>query len=90
MITQPNLGHAVRALNALAPEAGDVRLGTLIINLITQYNALQADMVALRTKYNALLAHIDTGNVAGIGNTNVANFGQAALTSAAASMLGSL
>jgi hypothetical protein len=83
MITQPNLGHAVRALNALAPEAGDVRLGNFLIAIVTAHNQLQADHNALRAQYQALIAHMDAGNVAGLGNAHVANYSAAASVAAA-------
>jgi len=70
-------------LNRLAPAARDAHLGDVIEDLITNYNLLQASYVALGTKYAALLAHLDTANVAGIGNTNVATYGVAATTAAA-------
>jgi hypothetical protein len=54
-------------LDGCLPAAADAKLGTLLVALITNYNALVAS-------YNGLLAHIDAGNVAGIGNTNSATF----------------
>jgi hypothetical protein len=41
----------MQALNALAPEAGDVRLGTLLIAMIAAHNQLQADHNTLRAQY---------------------------------------
>jgi hypothetical protein len=42
MITQPNLAKILQALNALAPEAGDVKLGNLLMAMIAAHNQLQA------------------------------------------------
>jgi hypothetical protein len=89
MITQPLLGKAIQALNALAPEAGDVRLGTLLVAMITAHNQLQADFNAFRGQHNSLLTHMDAGNVAGLGNAHVANY-SAAASVAAAPTVGSL
>jgi hypothetical protein len=89
MITQPLLGKAIQALNALAPEAGDVRLGNLLIAMIAAHNQLQADFNAFRGQHQALLAHMDAGNVAGLGNAHVANY-SAAASVAAAPTVGSL
>jgi hypothetical protein len=89
MITQPNLGKTMQALNALAPEAGDVRLGTLLVARINAHNRLQADHNTLRAQYLALLAHMDAGNVTGLGNAHVVNY-SAAASAAAAPTVGSL
>ena len=88
MITQPLLGKAIPALNALAPEAGDVRLGNLLIAMIAAHNRLQADHNTLRAQHQALIAHMDAGNVAGLGNA-LANY-SAAASAAAAPTVGSL
>jgi hypothetical protein len=88
MITQPLLGKAIQALNGLAPEAGDVRLGNLLIAMIAAHNRLQADHNALRAQHQALIAHMDAGNVAGLGNAHVANY-SAAASAAAAPTVGS-
>jgi hypothetical protein len=50
------------------PAANHAMLGTTIYNLINSYNVLEG-------KYQALLTHLDTANVAGIGNANVATYG---------------
>jgi len=89
MITQPNLGAAIRALNNLAPEAGDLKLGNLLTAIITAHNQLQADHNTLRAQYQALLAHVDAGNVTGLGNAHVANY-SAAASVASAPPVGSL
>jgi hypothetical protein len=89
MITQPNLGHAVRALNALAPEAGDVRLGNLLTAIINAHNQLQADFNAFRGQHNALLTHMDAANVAALGTAHAATY-SAAASVAAAPTVGSL
>jgi len=63
------LGRDVQdQLNRAQPIFKHVGLGDILNDLITQLNAVTA-------KYNALLAHVDTANVAGIGNTNVATYG---------------
>lgn len=67
-------------LNSMNPAARDAALGDCVNDLITNYNALQAFCVGLQTKYAALLAHIDAGNVAGIGNGNTAAYGVASPT----------
>jgi hypothetical protein len=89
MITQPNLGKTMQALNALAPEAGDVRLGTLLVAMINAHNQLQTDHNTLRAQYQALIAHMDAGNVTGLGNQHVANY-SAAASAASALTVGSL
>lgn len=71
-------GNVVDELNRCMPAASHAQLGTLLQDLITNYNAMT-------TKYNALLAHLDTANVAGIGNTNAATY-----AAVAAPTLGSL
>ena len=55
-------------LNKLAPATMNAHLGDVIYDLINNYNALN-------TKYLALLAKLDTANVAGISNNNVATCG---------------
>ena len=76
-------------LNRSMPASQDAKLGDQLAAMIAGYNQLRTDHNAMVTKYNALLAHIDVGNVAGIGNTNVTGFG-AATTAAAAPLLGTL
>jgi hypothetical protein len=88
-ISQPLLGKAIQSLNSLAPEAGDLKLGNLLTAIITAHNQLQADHNTLRAQYQALLAHVDAGNVAGLGNAHVANY-SAAASAAAAPTVGSL
>lgn len=56
-------------LNHMNPAAWKASLGDVIYDLLNAYNDLAA-------KYNALLAHLDTANVGGIGNANVATFGE--------------
>jgi len=75
-------------LDNLAPAAKQTQLGAVCVDLITQVNYLVADIANLRTKYQALLAHLDTANVAGIGNANVATYGDVAETAAAIQQLG--
>lgn len=55
-------------INTMTPGASMAGLGSLIRSL---YDRLQQQ----ETQYNALLAHLDTANVAGIGNANAATFG---------------
>lgn len=57
-------------LNRMNPTAADAHMGDVVYDLINAHNDL-------RTKYEALLAHLDTANVAGIGNTNVTTYGPA-------------
>ncbi len=47
-------------LNLFTPAAADSNLGDVIYDLINNHNAL--------------LAHLDTGNVTGIGNANTATY----------------
>jgi hypothetical protein len=61
-------------LNQMAPAAHDASLGDCLYDLLNAYNDLAG-------KYNALLAHLDTANVAGIGNANAATFGESAYPS---------
>jgi hypothetical protein len=86
MITQPNLGQAIKALNALAPEAGDLKLGNLLTAMISSHNQLISDHNALQTKYVALLAHMDSANVAALGTAHAATYGAAASTASAPSV----
>lgn len=58
----------VSRLNRMNPAAHEASLGDVTEDLITQINALTA-------KYNALLAHLDTANVTGIGNANASTYG---------------
>ena len=67
-------------LNGMNPAARDAALGDVCNDLITNYNALQASFAALQAKYELLLAHLDTANVAGIGNANAATYGAPAIT----------
>jgi hypothetical protein len=57
-----------RELNRCLPAAEHVQLGDVLNDLISQVNALTA-------KYAAFLAHVDTGNVTGIGSSNAASYG---------------
>jgi hypothetical protein len=76
----------IRLLNALAP---DLLLGNLLLDVITAHNKLVADHDSLVDQHNALLAHLDTANAAGIGNGNAAAYG-ATQSGASAPALGSL
>ena len=58
-----------RQLDKSHPAASNAQLGTWLYELSAQLTDLTA-------KHNALLAHLDTANVAGIGNTNAATFGE--------------
>lgn len=60
-------GNNQYKLNHSMPAAYEACLGDCINDLITQLNALT-------TAYQALLAHLDAANVAGIGNANVATY----------------
>jgi hypothetical protein len=88
-ITQPLFGSAIGGLNNLAAVAGDVKLGNLLVAMIAAHNQLQADHNTLRGQYLALLAHMDAGNVTGLGNADVANY-SAAASAASAPTVGSL
>lgn len=70
-------------LNRMNPAAHGARLGDVQNDLITNYNLLQASFAALQAKYGLLLAHLDTANVAGIGNGNAAAYGVPATAAAA-------
>ncbi len=52
-------------LDMSMPAASDVALGTFIYDIL-------ADVTALATAYEALLAKLDTADLAGVGNNNVA------------------
>jgi hypothetical protein len=87
-IAQADLAAAFQTLNAIGRESGaNVQLGTLLFDLIAAHNQLEADHNTLRTQYEALLAHLDTADVA--GNANATTYGTAAST-ATAPLLGSL
>ena len=49
------------------PAFRDAHFGDLVYDLVNQVNALSA-------QFTALLAHLDTANVAGIGNANHTTF----------------
>jgi hypothetical protein len=88
-IPQSQLQHAFAFLNGLSTQAGvDLKLGNLLFDLIAAHNQLEADFNALQSKYEALLAHLDTADVAGIGNANAATYGAAGST-ATAPLIGS-
>jgi len=75
MLTETTLKNR---LNRVSP--GAKHLGDVLEDLITNYNALQADFAALKTKYVALLGHLDAANVAGIGNGNATAYTPAVTT----------
>ena len=85
MQTRP---QAIHDLNGAMPASAKAKLGQTIDDLVQNYNALKADHDALVVKYAALLAHLDTANVAGIGNANAATYGAAVDTSATIAVLG--
>jgi hypothetical protein len=89
MIAQPLLGKSIQALNDWSAAAGDVKLGTLLVAIVAAHNQLQSDHNALRAQYQALLGHLDAGNVTGLGSAHVASF-SAAASAAAAPTVGSL
>jgi hypothetical protein len=89
MITQQLLGKAIQSLNSLAPEAGDLKLGNLLMAIIAAHNQLQADFNAFRGQHNALLTHMDVANVAALGTAHAATYGASAST-ASAPTVGSL
>ena len=49
-------------------------VGSVLTDLITGLNLLAAKYDAFVVKHNALMAHLDTANVAGISNTNAATY----------------
>lgn len=55
-----NKAALIDHLNRCMPAAHDVQLGQVLADLIGQHNAL--------------LAHLDSANVAGVGNGNVAAY----------------
>jgi len=57
-------------LNRSLPAARDAKLGDVLVDLITQNNALIADLTALRTRFNGMLAKLDAD--AGVTDTNYA------------------
>ena len=86
MITQQ---QAIHRLDHCMPAAREAKLGMTLDQMITDHNALRADYVALEAKFAALLAHLDTANVAGIGNANAATYTPAAAASGGVAVLGS-
>lgn len=56
-----NKTKLINQLNLVAQPCKDAKLGNVLDDLITAHNAL--------------CAHLDAGNVTGIGNANVANYG---------------
>ncbi len=69
---QPKAGQSLAQnqdkLNTISPGAAEAQLGDRLAQLAANINAL--------------LAHLDAANVAGIGNTNGATFGVAAINAA--------
>lgn len=57
-------------LNRASPANADAALGSLVYDLANAVNALRADLSALRTKYNAVLAKLDADE--GVTDTNYA------------------
>jgi hypothetical protein len=55
-------------LDKISPGSFDAELGTWLYEISAQLTDLQA-------KHNALLARLDSANLAGMGTTNVAAFG---------------
>jgi hypothetical protein len=89
MITQPLLGRAVQGLNDISSAAGDLKLGTLLVSMVTAHNQLQVDHNALQAKYAALLTHLDVANVAALGTAHAATYGTG-VSAATAPTVGSL
>jgi hypothetical protein len=89
MIAQALLYKPIQSLNSLAPEAGDLKLGNLLMAIIAAHNQLQTDHNTIRAQYQALIAHMDAANVAALGNQHVANY-SAAASAASAPAVGSL
>ena len=73
----------IKRLNNLTPGAKSAQLGQVIEDLIVNYNALQASHADLLTKYAALLAHMDTANVAALGTAHASTYGSAVANGAA-------
>lgn len=61
------LGTRQKTLNTMTPAAQKAKLGDVIADLTAQLNALT-------TAHQALLAHLDAGAVAGLGTAHVANY----------------
>jgi hypothetical protein len=80
---------AIQGLNDLSSAAGDVKLGTLLVAIVTAHNQLQADHNALQAKYAALLTHMDVANVAALGTAHAATYGTG-VSAASAPTVGSL
>ena len=79
--------HHIRDLNRTTPAARDAQMGQVVADLITQVNALVADLAALRTQYNAVMTKLDAD--AGVTDTNYnATRAMAAMTAAAVTTLG--
>ena len=81
--------QAIHRLDHSMPAARETKLGMTLDQMIADHNALRADYVAFQAKFAALLAHLDTANVAGIGNANAATYAPAAATSGGVAVLGS-
>ena len=75
-------------LNRAHPAAAQTRLGDTLVDIVTQVNHIVADVAALRTKYQALLAGLDAYSGAPLGTANVATYGDAAETAVAIQQLG--
>jgi hypothetical protein len=72
------------------PAVSEVKVGNLLLSIITAHNALQAEHDSLTSQYQALLGHLDIGNVTGLGNQHVANYSKTRSPAAATSPVGSL
>jgi hypothetical protein len=67
-----------KQINSSLPIAKKAHLGDVVYDLLNAYNTLVAAHNTLATAYNNLLAHLDTANVAGIGNANTSSYGNQA------------
>lgn len=65
-------------LNRMNPAAHHAHLGDVTYDIISKFNDLVSKYNDLVSKFDAFLAHVDAGNVTGIGNTNVATYGASA------------
>ena len=72
----PEAGNVnyVHELDHAMPVFGRLKFGATLQDIITQFNLLVVQHLSLVTEHNALLAHLDTAAVTGIGTANVATY----------------
>lgn len=79
-LQEKGTGLGGKFIKTFAPGSSEHLSVKKLDELILAFNALVVH-------FNAFLAHVDTGNVVGIGNTNVANFAGSSVSKTASDQL---